>query len=116
MVCVSLYTDRLVSKTAPNVSPHLIDEHDGENGHVDEFGFAAGEKEGETWRGQRGHLAQHVAQLGTQCDNSEVGESSVRFNLREAWDSFQDDIKLSSLAGTNGNTGGLNKENIKSFS
>lgn len=65
---------------------------------------------------KRGHLAQHVAQIGTQCDNSEVGGSSVRFNLREAWDSFQDDIKLSSLAGTNGNTGGLNKENIKSFS
>lgn len=56
------------SQTAPNVTPHLIDEHDGENGHVDEFGFAAGEKEGETWRGQRGHLAQHVAQIGTQCE------------------------------------------------
>ncbi len=42
-----------------------------------------------------------------QCDNSEVGQSSAKFDLREALDSLQDDIELSSLAGTNGNTCGL---------
>ena len=31
-------------------------------------------------------------------------EFSSEFNLREAWDSLQDDIELSSLAGTNGDT------------
>lgn len=61
-----------------------------------------------------GHLARHVAQTGTRCDNSEeVGESSVRVDLREAWDSLQDDVKLSSLAGTNWNTCGLNKKITK---
>lgn len=42
-------------------------------------------------------------EIGTECDNSEVGQSSTNFDLREAFDSLQDDIELSSLAGTNGN-------------
>lgn len=92
-------------------NPHLIDEHDGENGLVDVLGFAVGEKEREGGRERQGrHLAQHVAEIGTQCDNSEVGQSSAKLNLREACDSLQDDIELSSLAGTNGNTCGLKQK------
>lgn len=46
-------------------------------------------------------------------DNTEVGQSSAELNLREALDSLQDDIELSSLAGTNGNTSGLKtKQNM----
>lgn len=37
----------------------------------------------------------------------------MEFNLREALDSLQDDIELSSLAGTNGNTSGLNGKKNK---
>lgn len=59
--------------------------------------------------GQGGHLAQHVAKIGADCDDSEVGQRSTKFSLREALDSLQDDIELSSLAGTDGNTCGLNK-------
>lgn len=105
-MCFTLIADGLVSDRA-KCNPHLIDEHDGENGLVDELGFAAGEKKGERVRVRGGH----VAQTGARCDNSEeVGESSVRVDLREAWDSLQDDVKLSSLAGTNWNTCGLNKK------
>lgn len=90
--------------------PHLVDEHDGENGLVDELGCAAEQKERQRRRGQRGHLAQHVAKMGTECGNSKVGESSTKFDLREALDSLQYDIELSSLAGTNRNSCGLKKE------
>lgn len=50
-----------------------------------------------------------MAEIGADCENSEVGQRSTKFSLREAWDSLQDDIELSSLAGTDGNTCGLNK-------
>lgn len=50
-----------------------------------------------------------MAEIGTRCDNSKVGQSSAKFNLREACDSLQDDIELGSLAGTDGNTCGLKK-------
>lgn len=40
-----------------------------------------------------------------QCGNGEAGRSSA--NLREAGDSLQNDIELSSLTGTNGNPCGL---------
>lgn len=101
-----------MSQTEVKGNAHLIDEHDGENGLVDMFGFAAGEKEKERERrqgGEGGHLAQHVAKIGADCDDSEVGQRSTKFSLREALDSLQDDIELSSLAGTDGNTCGLNK-------
>lgn len=45
--------------------------------------------------------------MGTQCDNAKVGRSAAKFNLREASDSFQDDVELSSLAGADGNACGL---------
>lgn len=110
------YVGRFVSDRT-KCNPHLIDEHDGENGLVDVPGFAVGEKEREGGRKRKGgqgrHLAQHVAGIGTQCDNSEVGQSSAKFNLREARDSLQDDIELSSLAGTNGNTCGLKQKTKK---
>lgn len=54
-----------------------------------------------------------MAEMGTEFDNREVGRSSIKSNLREALDSLQDDIELSSLAGTDGNTCGLNKEKRK---
>lgn len=41
--------------------------------------------------------------MGTQCDNTKVGRSAAKFNLREASNSFQDDVELSSLAGADGN-------------
>lgn len=50
-----------------------------------------------------------MAKIGADCDDSEVGQRSTKFSLREALDSLQDDIELSSLAGTDGNTCGLNK-------
>lgn len=89
-------------------NPHLIDEHDGKNGLVDEPGFAAGGEERQTKAGQKGHLS-HVSKKGKQHNNTKVGRSSAERNLREALDSLQDDIELSPLAGTNGNTSGLNK-------
>lgn len=48
------------------------------------------------------HLSQHVAKMGTQCDNRKVGHSAAKFNLRESGNSFDDDIDLGSLAGANG--------------
>lgn len=55
----------------------------------------------------------HVSKKGKWNDNPDLGRSSVELNLREALDSLQDDIELSSLAGTNGNTSGLkNKHGI----
>lgn len=53
----------------------------------------------------------HVSKKGKQHDNTKVGQSSAECNLREALDSLQDDIELSPLAGTNGNTSGLNEKN-----
>lgn len=97
--------------------PHLIDEHDWENGLVEKLSYAAEEKKKERERrgGQRGHLAKHVAKTGTECGNSKVGESSTKFDLREAFDSLQNDIELSTLAGTYGNSCGLKKGEIKLF-
>lgn len=62
----------------------------------------------QTRAGQKGHLS-HVFKKGNGAI-PEVGQSSAKFNLREALDSLQDDIELSSLAGTNGNTTGLNEK------
>lgn len=100
--------------------PHLIDEHDGENGLVDVLGFAAGaererEREGrfrkDIWLNMWPKWGQNVATV-----NSKVGQSSTKFNLREAWNSLQDDIELGSLAGTNGNSCGLKRETKTSVS
>lgn len=52
----------------------------------------------------------HVSQTGQKHENTKVGRSSAEGHLREALDSLQDDIELSPLAGTNGNTSGLNKD------
>lgn len=65
--------------------------------------------------GQGGNLAQHVAKVRTVCVNSDVGHSSTKFDLREALDSLQNDIELSSLAGTNGNPCGLEKTKRHNF-
>lgn len=66
------------------------------------------------WRTDNGRsertFVSHVFKKGNGAI-PEVGQSLAEFNLREALDSFQDDIELSSLAGTNGNTTGLNGKN-----
>lgn len=90
-------------------NPHLVDEHDRENGLIDVPGFAAGGEKRQTKAGQKGHMSHMCPKKGKQHDNTKVGRSSAECNLREALDSLHDDIELSSLAGTNGNTSGLNK-------
>lgn len=90
-------------------NPHLVDEHDGENRLVDEPGLAAGGEGRQTRAGQKRTSVSHVSKKGKRRDTAEVGQSSAEFNLREALDSLQDDVELSSLAGTNGDTSGLNK-------
>lgn len=91
-------------------NPHLIDEHDGEDGLIDEPGGAvSGEDKADNGRSERTFVS-HVFKKGNGAI-PEVGQSLVEFNLREALDSLQDDIELSSLAGTDGNTSGLNEKN-----
>lgn len=88
---------------------HLIDEHDGEDGLIDEPGSAAsGEDKADNVTSERTFVS-HVFKKGNGAI-PEVGQSLVEFNLREALNSLQDDIELSSLAGTNGNTSGLNEK------
>lgn len=90
-------------------NPHLIDEHDGEDGLIDVPGGAvSGEDKLDNGRSERTFVSR-VFKKGNGA-TPEVGQSLVEFNLREALDSLQDDIELSSLAGTNGNTSGLNEK------
>lgn len=90
--------------------PHLVDEHDGENGLVEEPGFPAVAETRRVSGGGGGgggggrHLSQHVAGTGTQCDNSKVGHSAAKFNSRESGHSLHNDIDLGPLAGADGNT------------
>lgn len=93
-------------------NPHLIDEHDGKDGLIDEPGGAvSGEDKLDNGRSERTFVSR-VFKKGNGA-TPEVGQSLVEFNLREALDSLQDDIELSSLAGTNGNTSGLNEKKKK---
>lgn len=66
--------------------PHLIYEHDGENGLVDELGFAVGQKRAGDGVGQGGHLAQHVARnwdrVWQQRSGSEFNKFWLTGNLR----------------------------------
>lgn len=81
---------------------HLIDEHDGENGLVEVLGFPAGR------RRETGGLPRTPGSTRLEpCGNSDVGQSSIDKHLREALDSLQNDIELSSLAGPDGNPCGL---------
>lgn len=71
---------------------HLIDIHDGENRLIQEFGL--------TEKGNFISLISFPKGIIVICE---------MFYLREAAESLQDDVKLSSFAGTDRDPGGLQK-------
>lgn len=99
--------------------PHLVDEHDGEDGLVEEPGFPAATEE--TWRVSRGR-GEGMGAGEDICLNMwpERGHSVTpakwvtvqhKFNSREAEDSFHDDVDLGPLASADGNTCRLERTN-----